>query len=358
MSVAAVAEPGVFALLIGLPAVVVVTRLLGLRRFQIFAIVQDTTPVVLLLAWVGLVVAAIARAWPLVAVAGVLAAYHVALVTRLAARNSPPRWVRSAPTTTLALANVYVDNDEFAVAARQLIEVGADVLVVVETTPAFRAAFEAEGGTERYPFRTFDADDDGEYAVSLYARSEPVEIEMIDIGELRCATARVDVGPVELQVVGAIPMAAVDPGGYEVWHRQVQSLSRFAARVDRPLVIAGDLNTTVHRAAFTELDEAGLTDAHDALGEGWRPSFKLSARGALARLGPLVRLDHALTNRWVWATEVHDLETAGSDHRPFVVTLAVRSSRNRYHRPRASSHERSGELRLSEMATGHLDPNE
>ena len=357
MSVASVAEPGVFALVIGLPAAVVASRLLRLRRFPIFAIVQDTTPVVLVLAWVGLVVAALARVWPLVVVAGALVVYHVVLVTRLAVRNSPPRWVRSAPTTTLALANVYVDNDEFTTSARQLIEVGADVLVVVETTPAFRAAFDTEGGKDRYPYRTFDEDDDGEYAVSVYTSTEPLSIEMIDVGELRCATARVSTGAAELQVIGAIPMAAVDPGGYEVWHRQVRSLSRFAARVNHPLVIAGDLNTTVHRAAFTELDDAGLTDAHDALGEGWRPSFKLSARGALARLGPLVRLDHALTNRWVWATEVHDLDTAGSDHRPFVVTLAVRGRRPGSRRSR-SVPVGSTAGRLPEVASGHLNPNE
>jgi hypothetical protein len=53
----------------------------------------------------------------------------------------------------------------------------------------------------------------------------------------------------------------------------------------------------------------------------------------LSRIGPLVRLDHALCNASVWPVEAHDLERAGSDHRPFVVTVAVRPTRRRVARP-------------------------
>lgn len=122
-----------------------------------------------------------------------------------------------------------------------------------------------------------------------------------------------------------IPSAAVDPGGYERWHRQMDSLLRYARASSGPLVVAGDLNTTIHRAAYQDVRDTGLDDAHDDLGLGLRPSFKLAAKGILSKLGPLVRLDHALTNRWVWPIEVVDLEPIGSDHRPFVVTLAPRS---------------------------------
>ena len=323
MSLAAIAEPSTLAILVGPPLLLVATRLAKVRGHAVIALLQDSTPVTLILAWFGLAVALAVRAWPVAAIAAGLSAYHVLVLGRLATRKSPPRWVRHAPTTTVALANIYVDNDELATSASQLIGSGADVLVVVETTPAFRAAFDAAGGRDRYPHRTFDPDDDSAYAVSLYSAVEPSVIEMIDIGELRAATATITVGGQALQVVGAIPMAAVERGGYSTWRRQVRALSSFAERVQSPLVVAGDLNSTVHREGFTDLDRAGLHDAHGALGLGWRGSFMLAARGLFARL-PLVRLDHALTNRLVWATDVRDLDHAGSDHRPFVVTLAVR----------------------------------
>ena len=329
VSLAALAGQGGLTLLIGLPAAAVASRLGRVRSWAPVAVLQDATPLVLVLAWVGLVLAVLGRSWLLASAAAVLCVYHVVLVARLLARRATPKWVRAAPTTKLALANVYVENDEFDVAARQLLDVGADLLIVVETTPDFRAAFDRAGGATRYPHRTFDADDDGEYAVSLYSVSEPTSIEMIDIGTLRAARAVVDVGGRPLHVVGAIPMAAVDPGGYDAWRRQIDDLGRYAAGYREPLVVAGDLNTTIHRAAFRDLESAGLVDAHDSLGLGLRPSFKLAATGLLARLGPLVRLDHALLNDGVWAVEVDDLDTAGSDHRPFVATLAVRPARHR-----------------------------
>ena len=150
---------------------------------------------------------------------------------------------------------------------------------------------------------------------------------MMDIGRLRAARAQVPTPSSLLDVIGAISVAAVDGGGYDVWRRQMTALRRFAAAHRGPLVIVGDLNTTIHRAAYDDLASAGLHDAHDTLGKGLRPSFKVAASGFLARLGPLVRLDHALVSADVWPTAVEDLEPAGSDHRPFVVTLAVRPRR-------------------------------
>ncbi len=315
--------------LVGIPAVAIITRVLRLKATTVVAVLQDATPVLLILAWVGLAMATIRASWVVAAVAALLCAYHLVLIARLVHRVEAPSWTRAAPKARVAVANVYVDNDDMEAAARQLAATEAEVLVVVETTERFRAAFDAVGGRDRFPHAVFDPDDDSDYAVSLYTNIADASLGMIDIGPLRATLARVPLGNRMLHVVGAIPVAAVDRGGYGTWRRQLRALSRYAASHRGPLVIVGDLNTTIHRAAFTELRDAGLADAHDTLGKGLRPSFKLAAAGALARLGPLVRLDHALCNRKVWATRVDDLDAAGSDHRPFVVTLAVRPSRSR-----------------------------
>jgi endonuclease/exonuclease/phosphatase (EEP) superfamily protein YafD len=121
-------------------------------------------------------------------------------------------------------------------------------------------------------------------------------------------------------------MATVDPGGYGTWRAQLRSLRRAIAGVPGPLVVAGDLNTSRFRPEFTGLLDRGLHDVHDLLGRGLRPSFRLSNDGVLAKLGPVARLDHALVNRWLHPVAVDDLEPNGSDHLPFVVTLAVRTT--------------------------------
>jgi endonuclease/exonuclease/phosphatase (EEP) superfamily protein YafD len=94
--------------------------------------------------------------------------------------------------------------------------------------------------------------------------------------------------------------------------------------VDGPFVIAGDFNSTRFRPEFKRLLDAGLIDAHDTLGRGLSTSFQLAATGALAAAGGIVRLDHALLSDGVWPVSSRDLDAGGSDHVPFVVTLAVR----------------------------------
>jgi endonuclease/exonuclease/phosphatase family metal-dependent hydrolase len=106
--------------------------------------------------------------------------------------------------------------------------------------------------------------------------------------------------------------------------RRTDTLIAALPSLDRPFVLAGDFNTTVFRPDYKRLLEAGFTDAHDALGKGLTTSFKLSAEGALAAPGTVVRLDHALLSEGVHALHTEDLEACGSDHLPFRLTLAVR----------------------------------
>jgi hypothetical protein len=149
-----------YVVLVGLPAIAVGSRVAKVRVTAAAALLQDATPIVLVLAWIGLTLAIVRGDWWIAGVAAALAAYHVVAIWRLARPNAAPRWVVGAPRASLAMANVYVDNDDFGAAAHQLLDVGADVLVVVETTAAFRAAFDEACG-DRYPYRTFDDDDHG-----------------------------------------------------------------------------------------------------------------------------------------------------------------------------------------------------
>ena len=320
---AAVLGFGAWLTTVGLPAVVVVSLVGRVRSLAMVALLQDSSPLLFSLTWPALVLALVTRHWSVAAIASVVVVYHARLLAGLVRARRAPAWVATAPTLTVAAANVYVDNAGVDECARQLLATGADVLVVTETTPQFRQAFDAQGGAALYPHRTFDPDDASDYAPSLYLARRPTSLTLERIGTLPAAVVRLRAGTTEVCIVGTIAMASVERRGYRLWRQQMRDLAAFAARARGPL--AGDLNSTVHRPAFTELRRrAGLEPAHDLLGLGLRPSFKLAAQGLLARLGPLVRLDHALLNRDAWATRAVDLDAAGSDHRPFVVDVALR----------------------------------
>src|SRR4051794_7575281 len=294
------------------------------------AVAYDALPILLLLSWVVLIAALLTAHWLLAAVAGALAIYHLALVLPRMLATRTPRWAKHAPTLDIVVANVFIDNKTPADAARQLITAAVDVVIIVESTPSFMAAFDDAGGKDAYPFRVSDPADHSDYAVTLASKRELGPDSRMDvIGPLRLAIAEIDVEGTATTVVALNPMATVDPGGHETWKEQIEELKKFVPTLSGPVIIAGDLNTTRYRPEFTELLELGLSDAIDSLGKGLDTSFKLGSDGVLGEVGAVARLDHALVNDQAHALAVEDLEACGSDHLPFKITVAVRPERGR-----------------------------
>jgi endonuclease/exonuclease/phosphatase (EEP) superfamily protein YafD len=294
-----------------------------------FAVAYDALPYLLVLAWVVLVYAIVEGEVRLGMGAGLLVLFHVWLVMPRFIRVPKPRWAKSAPRVRLFVSNVFTENETPHLLAANLIAADGDVMVITEWNPTFAAAFDAAGGAERYPHRLVDPNDHSEYAVCIAAR-EPLDPRSIieEIGQLKVTRAVVTCGGRSMQLLGIIPNAVVDPGGFPIWRDQLQSLLRHLPSLERPIVLAGDFNTTRFRPEFRALLRAGFIDAHDALGKGLSTSFRLSTDGLLAKPGTVVRLDHALLSKAVCALDVEDLDAGGSDHLPFVLTLAVRQRRS------------------------------
>lgn len=299
------------------------TRVPGLRRLTIVAILHDGLPLVLRGAWVALVLGLWRRDAPLVVAALPFAVAHVVLLARAHIRAPRPAWTRAAPRLRIVVSNVYVDNRTPAQLAHVLMSTHADIVIVVEHNARFTAVFEAAGAATRYPHRVEDPDDTTDYAVSLWSRFAVVDSSVDEEDELRVVRATIDVEGRAVMVMGVNLWAAVDPGGAARWAREVERLVPYLERCREPFVIAGDFNSTSYRPDFQRLLGLGLRDVHDVLGRGMRPSFKLSARGVLSAVGPVVRLDHALVSDGLFPVRTEELPAGGSDHIPFVVDLAV-----------------------------------
>lgn len=305
-------------------AVLAATTLLHISGYAAVAVAQDALIYLLALAWVVLVVALVGQSWLVAAAAGVLVAYQVVLLIPRLVASRVPRWVREAPRLDLLVTNVFIDNKTPEALARALLARGGDVMVILEWNDGFVRAFDAAGGHDAYPHRLFDPADTSDYAVGIVSKTPLLEeSEVVTRGPLKLTQAVVDMGGPTLTIVGLNPTAAVDPGGFEEWEEQLGELIRYVPSLVGPFVIAGDLNTTTYRPKIRELLTTGLIDAHESLGQGLKPSFKLAADGVLAT-APVVRLDHVFLSHDVRAINAEDLASEGSDHLPFVVTLAVR----------------------------------
>ncbi len=316
-----------WVVLVGL-VLLVGSALAGLTGHAGIAVAQDALVYLLLLAWLVSVIALVTRSWALAAVGALLSVYHLVLLVPRLAPNRQPRWVHKASRFTVLVANVFVDNKTPGDLANVVVAAGADVIVIAEWNPVFTDEFDRNGGVEAYPHRLFDPDDRSDYAVAVVSRTALLAgSAMVSRGSLTVAQAVVDVGGQSVTIVGLNPMAVVDPDGYDTWAEQLDELIGYVPSLTGPVAVAGDLNTTTYRPKIRSLLRTGLRDAHESLGKGLSTSFKLAADGALAAPGTVARLDHVLTNDRVRAVSTEDLDSAGSDHVPFVMELAVRPER-------------------------------
>ena len=316
-----------WAVIAVLAAVVITHRVqiwFSVDEGPVLAVAYDVLPLLLVLAPVVAVVGWASGHLLLAGAAALLTAYQAVLVVPRLMSSRLPAWSKAAPRFELAVANVFVDNPTARAAADQLVACGADVIVIAEATAEFMLHFDTAGGDTSYPYRVTDPTDDSDYAVAIVAR-QPVGngSGVVARGRLRLALAEVDVGGTTATVVALNPMSSFDPDGQAIWKDQINELGKIMPTIEGPLVVAGDLNSTGYRPQFDELLRAGLTDAIDALGQAWRPSFSLSSVRQLSALPAIVRLDHTLVNDRVCALEVRNLEPCGSDHIPFIITLAV-----------------------------------
>jgi len=325
-------------ILFALIATVVFTAILSVSLNASLAVAQDALPYLLVFAWVILILALLNGAWILAALAGALVIYHLTLVIPRFITSRVPHWAARAPHLRLVVSNVFTENKTPEVLAELLLAADGDVMIITEWNPRFAAAFEAAGAGSSHPHRLVDDDDHSEYNVCVASKTPLSDKSaLVRVGELKLTHAVLPFAGREVQVIGIIPNAVVDPGGFDIWKSQIASLIAHVPSLERPVVIAGDFNTTRFRPEFRALLKAGLTDAHDALGRSLKPSFRLATDGVLSQPGVVIRLDYALLSKAIVATDADDLESGGSDHLPFVMTLAVRPHR----RPAALLNRRS-----------------
>ena len=236
-----------------------------------------------------------------------------------------PSWVDTAPRLSVALANVYVNNQMPHAAAAELVAAQSDLLVIAERTDAFLQGFHSVGGDVVFPFRIDGPSDRADYAMTIASRIAFLPgSEVLQSGPLTVVRAVVECGSRRLVVIGVHLSAPLAKGGYRLWRRELGELRDLVATLTPPFVLVGDFNSSRFRPEFARFVRgARLTDVHGGVGKGLTRSLKLSDRGLISRVPAFTRVDHALLSAGVHAVDVQNLPTLGSDHHPFLATLAV-----------------------------------
>ena len=315
--------------IVGILALSVVTAFARVSGSVVLAVLHDMLPTNLVLAWVVLAIGLVWRNWALAVTAALLAGWHVGLIVTRRSVDETPGWVASAPRLRLAVANVYIGNRTPADSVASLLATDADLMVVTERNPDFMTAGASVRAHEAYRFIVDEPSSRPDYEIAIASRVELGSAsKVVEDGPLRIVHARVRCGAHDLDIIGVHLTALVESSGFRTWRREIRALRDYVDRLDPPFVIVGDFNSTAFRPALTiPLLAAGLRDGHRSAGKGLTRSLKFGADGLLARLPAMARVDHVFVSRDVHVVDIENLPTSGSDHHPFVATLAIRAGK-------------------------------
>lgn len=100
--------------------------------------------------------------------------------------------------------------------------------------------------------------------------------------------------------------------GVGAWQQDGRVLADAIRRhVQEPLVVAGDLNAVRVHATYRWYLDAGVHDASDDAGAGWRPTYPVDPF-------PILDLDHVLLSDQATASELRPVRADRTDHLGFV----------------------------------------
>lgn len=182
----------------------------------------------------------------------------------------------------------------------------------------------------------------GQYAVASrfpISGCTPADMSLGDKGDekheyVRCT---VDIDGTRVDLVTAhllTPRAGLNAtreerlGGLDDWSAnftdRLSQAERIAATLvpsQRPTIVAGDLNATEHSIVVRTLLDTGLRDAFSAGGRGWGFTHGHSLKPGVSFL----RIDHILVSADIGVREAWVGWRGGSEHRPVVADLVIRT---------------------------------
>lgn len=219
-----------------------------------------------------------------------------------------------SPGFTLLSLNTYKGQADPA----QLVEAGkeADVVVLLEITPALLTALDERGWRGRYPYSRGAA---GSVASNTAIFSRFPLGASTQIGEGSFDEWATTVQVPEVGSVRLIGVHACNPycGGSR-WAQEHAALRQVVQRnLDGPLVLAGDFNAVDDHAPLQQLRRLGLRSATDLLGAGWLPTYP-----ANRLVPPLLPIDHVLVDNRLTTTSLRRVPISGTDHLGLLATVA------------------------------------
>lgn len=223
--------------------------------------------------------------------------------------------VEAGGAVKLLVSNVYYGNRQHDRIQRLVAQEDPDVVGLIEVDARWRRNL--DDLRRRYPYY-YEVPDELYVGLGLYsrlplARARTLYLPHYDLPAIEAAVATAD-GEVRIILVH-LP-SPIDAALVRRRNHQATELSRYVRAVDKPTIVAGDLNMTMWNRAYRPLEETGgLSNARAGYGVG--PTWP-----APWRIG--VPIDHILATADIRLADFRVLPSVGSDHLPIAANFSVR----------------------------------
>jgi endonuclease/exonuclease/phosphatase (EEP) superfamily protein YafD len=277
-------------------------------------------PVLYLAAWPCAVIAGLAHSWPAFALATALVVSHL-----LFALPSMWPWSTAAPSSggwrlTAYVHNVLYGNVDLTAVAAQIEREAPDLVVLIELAHGNVDSLTAADVLASYPDSAVRLDHGGS-GCGIWSKISMTDARF-GIEADHCMFTAIlrpdDRPPITLFVIHTT--APITVARSAAWVKDLDVIRANAAATSGPVIMTGDFNATLSMRRLRRVLRSGqLLDAGATTGQGWRMTWRPTRRW----LPWLMRLDHLFHSKDLTVTDYRLEASAGSDHRPLVVSIAA-----------------------------------
>jgi endonuclease/exonuclease/phosphatase (EEP) superfamily protein YafD len=231
-----------------------------------------------------------------------------------------------SPTLRVFFANVRGDNEQHALLLNEISEANPDIIVLVEYGSGWHTAFQTAPELARYKYGSGHLQSHIG-TVNLFSRL-PLKTEVQNwVAGRPMHTVEVALGAQTLRLIGLHAPRPLNAGRYnydEYWQQMLPLLQSQPG----PLAIVGDFNATQHSRVYQLLTEKRLRSAHQDRGRGYATTWPNGYYPV-----PPIRIDQAFISPEVECVSIQEGRGRGSDHKPLILDLQIRSVPNRARKP-------------------------
>jgi endonuclease/exonuclease/phosphatase (EEP) superfamily protein YafD len=215
---------------------------------------------------------------------------------------------------SLLLSNVLTSNQSKQKLIKLIQQQQADFVIALEVDRHWESGLKAIYSD--YPYQSVIPRNDN-FGIALYSKYPLENIQSIDFAKngIPSISATVKLGGKEIQIIATHPLPPFNESFTLEQKLHFKALGKYVKGSENPIVVAGDLNTTVWSSAYDKL--IALSNLKNTRqGYGIIPSWSVNSILQLP-------LDHVLISQQIQTVSIETMESIDSDHLPVYVQLFI-----------------------------------